>query len=389
MPPLATSLGLSRWVLDGMLPITLVLTCLRLYGSATVAGLVVFLATFPGLAVAPFAGALLDRRGRIAFIRFDIIVSIAVFSGLALLIMMGRLGVPLIAIGAVLLSCTRPLAQIGARAQVPSMTPERLWDRVNAVDTAVLTVVSLGAPAVASVLFSVVGPDVLFVVGAALLGVGGIVLSNVPESAIIENPQSLWRETHVGIGYFLHNRTLVGLAVSSSLLGVAAGTVIVVLPIVIVTHLHYEASVVGLLFAVEQVGAIIALLVTGRLGTRGHERTIMGACACLAAAGMLMIFIAGGIPLYAAGLFIVGVGTGPYWVALYGLRQRSTAPHMFARAFAMSYTSNSVGQPLGAAAAGLMSSVGSVSAAIALSVGCLLLAIAALRLVPADPIPPA
>jgi MFS family permease len=157
---------------------------------------------------------------------------------------------------------------------------------------------------------------------------------------------------------------------------------------VIVTHLHYEPSVVGLLIAVEQVGASIALVVTGRLGTRGHERAIMRAGAGLTAVGMLMIFIAAGIPLIAIGLFIAGVGSGPYWVALYGLRQRRTSPHMFARAFAMSYTSNSVGQPLGSAAAGLISSVGSVSAAIALAVVFPLLAIAALRLVPADPIPP-
>lgn len=111
---LGLSVGLSRWVLDGMLPISLVLTCLRLYGSPAIAGLAVFLATFPGLMLTPFAGALLDRRGRITFIRLDIVVAITVFAALTGLLAAGRLGVPLICAAAVLLSITRPLAQAGA-----------------------------------------------------------------------------------------------------------------------------------------------------------------------------------------------------------------------------------------------------------------------------------
>jgi MFS family permease len=383
MPALAVSVGLSRWVLDGMLPVTLVLTSLRLFGSPAIAGLVVFLGTFPGLVLTPFAGALLDRRGRIAFIRLDVMVAIAVFAVVAGLIAAGRLSVPVLAVAAVLLSCTRPLAQAGARAQVPTMTPERLWDRVNAVDTAVFTLVALTAPAAGSLLFALVGPVPVFAVGAGLLGVAALVLTRVPESEIAGDGGSLWRETRRGISYFVRNRTLVLLSVSSSLLNIAPGTVIVVLPTIVVGTLHDPAWVVGALLALQELGAALALILTGRYGTRGRERTAMSVGAALIAAGMVLM-LAGGMALTALGLFVVGVGSGPYWVALYGLRQRRTLPHMFARAFAISYACNMAGMPLGSAVAGTLSSGGGVRAALVVGVVCPVLAIAVLRGLPGD-----
>jgi MFS family permease len=385
MRPLAVSVGLSRWVLDGMLPILAVLTCLRLFGSPAIAGLVVFLGTVPGLVLTPFAGALLDRRGRIAFIRIDVFVAMVVFAALAALIVADRLTVPMIAIAAVVLSCTRPLAQAGARAQVPTITPERLWDRVNAVDTAMFTAVSLTAPAAASALFGLLGPAPVFMVGAALLLVTAAVLTRVPETVVASDPGSVWEETRTGTRYFFRNRTLISLALSSSLLNFAPGTIIVVLPIIIVNHMQQSAAVVGLLLAIEQVGAAVALIVAGRLGTRGREVPLMAAGAVATAVGVLLILVAPGIPLIAVGMLIVGAGGGPYWVAVYGLRQRRTVPHMFARAFALSYAGNVAGQPLSSAIAGSLSSAGGVVPALALAVAGPLLGIAALLRIPRDP----
>ena len=381
MPPLAVSVGLSRWVLDGMLPVTAVLTCLRLFGSPAIAGLVVFLGTFPGLVVTPFAGALLDRRGRIAFIRLDVVVATTVMALIAALIVAGRLTAPVLACLAVLISCTRPLAQAGARAQVPSMTPERLWDRVNAVDNAVFTAVSLTAPAAASALFALLGPAPVYMAGGALLVLTALVLARVPESVLAEDPGTVWEETRSGLGYFWRNRTLMSLAVSSSLLNFAPGTIIVVLPIIVVSHLHYSAALVGVLLATEQVGAAVAIVAAGRVGTRDREVALMAGGALTSAAGVSLM-LTGWLPLIAAGIFIVGAGGGPYWVALYGLRQRRTVPHMFARAFALSYAGNVAGQPLSSAAAGWLSGATGSTPALGLAIAGPLLAVVALSRIP-------
>ena len=387
MRPLAVSVGLSRWVLDGMLPITLVLTCLRNFGSPAIAGLLVLLGTLPGLALTPFAGALLDRRGRIAFIRLDVLLAIAAFAMLAALIGTHRLTVPIIVAAAVLLSCTRPLAQAGARAQVPTITPEWLWDRANAVDTAIFTAVSLTAPAAASALFGVLGPGPLFIFGAALLLLTFAVLAQVPETVVVSDPHSVWKETREGVNYFLRNHTLTWLSASSSLLNVAPGTLLVVLPVIVVSNMHEPAAVVGLMLVLEQLGAAVALVIAGRAGTRGREVPLMVAGAFVTALGSMLVLVAPGLPLIAVGMVVLGVGGGPYWVALYGLRQRRTVPHMFARAFALSYGGNVAGQPLASGMAGWLSSAVGVAPALGLAIAGPLLALIALCRIPGDTSP--
>lgn len=388
---LGVSVFLSRWVLDGALPVSLVLTSLRLYGSPAIAGLVVFLATFPGLLLTPFAGALLDRRGRVAFIRIDLVVATAGFIVVAALAASGRLGAPILCTVAALLSCTRPLAQAGARAQVPSMTPERSWDHVNAIDTAIFTAVALTAPATAAALFGVIGPAGVFVTGAAILAASGIGLARVPETGVVAATASIWRETQSGVSYFVRNRTLVALSISSALLNVAPGTVVVVLPLLVVRHLHQSSGMLAAVFVVEQLGGMVALFAAGRAGTRGREVPVMIASAAVTAAGLLVVLVGQSLAAAFAGMVLVGAGNGPYWVALYGLRQRSTTPRMFARAFALSYACNVAGMPLGSAVAGAVSSAAGIGAALGVAALCPLLAIGALGMVPAtrEPIVPA
>ncbi|HEX6060866.1 MAG TPA: MFS transporter, partial [Candidatus Limnocylindria bacterium] len=57
--------GASMWQL------ALVLFVLQRYGSASLAGISVFLAIAPGVIVSPLAGALLDRYGRVRLMVSD------------------------------------------------------------------------------------------------------------------------------------------------------------------------------------------------------------------------------------------------------------------------------------------------------------------------------
>ena len=57
--------GGSMWQL------ALVLFVLQRYGSASLAGLAVFLSVAPGVLVSPLAGALLDRYGRVRLMVLD------------------------------------------------------------------------------------------------------------------------------------------------------------------------------------------------------------------------------------------------------------------------------------------------------------------------------
>src|SRR5207244_13573029 len=54
-----------------MMQLALVLFVLQRFHSPTLAGVTIFLAIAPGIAVSPIAGALLDRHGRVRLIMLD------------------------------------------------------------------------------------------------------------------------------------------------------------------------------------------------------------------------------------------------------------------------------------------------------------------------------
>ncbi|GAC1344651.1 MAG: MFS transporter [Candidatus Dormibacteria bacterium] len=383
---LAVNVTLSRLALDGMLTVTLVLTCLRLYNSAALGGLVVFLATVPGLVATPLAGALLDRRGRLTFIRLDAVVATIVLAVDAIAVVAGALSPVLLGLSAVLLSLTRPLAQAGARAQVPSMTPARLWDRVNALDSGIFTLVNVGGPVLATLVFAFTGPAAVFALEAALLLISAVVLRWVPE-AFEADPQagSLWTEMRNGLVYFGRNRTLVVLAVSSSLLNFAPGTINVVLPTVVTTQLHDPAWVVGLLFAISQGMAAVALLTVGRRGTEGIEARVLTLSALVIAAGMAVMTFPQTLATLGLGMLLFGAGEGPFWVALYSLRQRRTDPRFFSRAFILSYSGNVAGQPVASVVAGGLLGIRALVPAMLIAVGGPVLCAVIVRRLPLAP----
>ncbi|MFN2451170.1 MAG: MFS transporter [Candidatus Dormibacteria bacterium] len=367
---LAANVTLSRLALDGMLTVTLVLTCLRLYNSAALGGLMVFLETVPGLVATPLAGALLDRRGRLAFLRLDALVATLVLGIDAAAVLAGALAPWLLAVSAVVLSLTRPLAQAGARAQVPAMTPMPLWDRVNAVDTGIFTFINVGGPVIATLVFAFSGPGPVMALEAVLLLISALALRWVPE-VFEADPQagSLRTEAWRGIVYFGRNRSLVLLGVCSSLLNFAPGTVNVVLPTVVTTQLHDPAWVVGLLFAVSQGAATVGLVIVGRRGTVGIEARVLAVSALLIASGMAVIALPQSLVSLALGMLLFGAGEGPFWVALYSLRQRRTDPRFFARAFAMSYSANVAGQPVASVVAGGLLGVHALVPAMLIAIG--------------------
>src|SRR5437868_1322512 len=69
-PRLASSVVLARTA-NALMQLALVLFVLQRFHSPTLAGVTVFLAIAPGIAVSPIAGALLDRHGRVRLIIVD------------------------------------------------------------------------------------------------------------------------------------------------------------------------------------------------------------------------------------------------------------------------------------------------------------------------------
>jgi len=120
----------------------------------------------------------------------------------------------------------------------------------------------------------------------------------------------------------------------------------------VLNHLHQGAQVVGVLWGAMGAAGLITALMTGRIDTRGRERSIMVGAILVSAAAMAVLPFAGSVVVVLAAMALVGAANGPFDVALFTLRQRRTDPPWFGRAFAISMSVNWIGTPIGSALAG-------------------------------------
>ena len=81
---------------------------------------------------------------------------------------------------------------------------------------------------------------------------------------------------------------------------------------------------------------------------------------------------------------LYGALQGPMDIALFTLRQRRTEPAWMGRAFAVSYSFNYLGFPIGSALAGLLASRSIETAILVAVVTCFAAAILAMLLVPSN-----
>ena len=151
-----TSMGLAR-IGQSMVGVALVLFALSVYDSPALAGIVTFASVVPGLLIAPIAGALLDRHGRVRLMILDYLValvSLALIGGLALA---GLLPAPVLVVIVVVTSLTSILSIVGLRTIFPIIVPTRLWGRVNAIDANGYVVATILGPPLAASLVAILG----------------------------------------------------------------------------------------------------------------------------------------------------------------------------------------------------------------------------------------
>jgi MFS family permease len=367
------SATISR-IAGGMLAVALVLFTLDRYDSPALAGLVTFVGIMPGLLVSPIAGALLDRHGRTRLIILDFLVASFSLVLIGVLALADQLPAPLLILIAAAASLTQPLSNTGLRSIFPLIVPPYLWERANAVDSNGYVVATLIGPPLAGVLVQVWGgPQAIITIGLIFL-VAAVIMVGVPdpENETVSTGKLLvdaWQ----GLLYAWNNRTIRGLGFSISILNLAGGMIVIVLPILVIDHLGGSEILVGLAFAVSGLSGMAAAFFFGRWDSRGLERRML-AWPMLGYGAAVALFIpavnaapVAGIALILAAMTIMGFLNGPLDIALFTLRQRRTDPAWVGRAFAVSMALNFVGFPIGSAAAGAIVDR-SIVAAIALGV---------------------
>jgi MFS family permease len=361
-----------------MLTVGLVLFALQRYHSPSVAGVSLFLLIFPGLLLAPVAGALLDRHGRKRLMTFDFLVAAVTMTVIVILASANHLPVWGLFVLLVCGSVTSTLSIAGARSFFPLLVPRDLWDRGNAADSVCYGVANIAGPALAGGLIAVFGSLAALVGATVGFLAGAAVLQAVPEPAhVAEVSGRILVEAWRGLRYVVGNPTLRWIAIGFSTLNVGWGMVIVALP-VIVFSLHGNAAVVGSILALAGAAGIPAALVAGRIRTEGRERESMSIFGAVMGVAVLALLLPS-LVLIAVGIAIAGGADAASSVSAFSLRQRRTARAWFGRAFAVAMALNFSGVPIGSALAGPVLGV-STTFAVLVAAGLTLLGSAVIQL---------
>jgi predicted MFS family arabinose efflux permease len=339
-------------VAQQILRVSLVLFVLSRYHSPQLAGAAAFLLLFPGLLVAPIAGALLDRHGRNRLITIDYFVAATAFFAVAGLSARNALTPPVLLSICGVGSLTGPLSWAGLRSMFPTVVPGHLWERANALDTSsdVLATV-VGAP-LGGLLVGFVSGEWALAVSASLFACAGLAMLRVRDPSVKRRGESILTGAWSGLLYVLRNRSLVGLALTFITFGIGWGCLVIAVPVLILGRLHHGPAVVGYVWGAVGAAAFVSTLIVGRINTFGRERQLMSGSIIAMAIAMSFLPQASSIAVVAGALVVAGLAETPFDISFLTLRQRRTDSAMFGRSFAVSMALNQLGGPIGSALAG-------------------------------------
>jgi len=339
---------------EHMTALALVLFTLQRFEDAALTGLVTFVAILPGLLVSPLAGALLDRHGRTPLIVLDLVIAAASLWLVAILTMVDALPAWLLVTIVGVNSLTGPLSRTGFRSLFPVIVPAHLWERANAIDSNSHLLASVAGPPLAGALLELASAPVALGAIGTMFAVAAITLRRVPEPHMeIASSGRLVRDAWDGLVYTVRNRTLLGLGISMSMLNVACGIIVIVVPLLVLERFNGSDTTVGLLFAAQGAAGGVAALSFGRMKTAGRERGMLALSALLFAMTLGLLAIPSLVAV-AVALALLGFLDGPMDVALFTLRQRRTSTAWIGRAFAVSMSVNFLGYPIGSMIAGAL-----------------------------------
>jgi DHA3 family macrolide efflux protein-like MFS transporter len=329
----------------------------RATGHATPIALVAFFSTIPAIALGGLGGALADRFDRRAMLLIANLGYVVVNGLLLLSFASGAFQLwhlyALAAGGAVFVALERPAFQ----ASVAMLVPDSQRDRANAVGQTTGPAAGIIAPALAGMLFAVVGVvgSIAIAIATFIAALSALVIVRIPRPAMtaegLAMQTSIWRQAFDGFRYLAARRTLLGVCAYASVVTFLANVALVLLTPYVLARTG-SAQVFGIVLGVMNVGGIAGALVVSagaRVGSRMNSvmlaSTVAGLCLCLA--GVARDAPAIGASLFAM-FFAIAFANAPFFSIL----QAKIAPDLQGRVFAAYFQAAMFMTPLAAVIAG-------------------------------------
>jgi predicted MFS family arabinose efflux permease len=316
--------------------------------------------TLPFILFAIPAGLLTDRISRRKLMAGAEALRAAALAAILLLIWLGALTLPLLALLGFVAVCGTVAYSVAAPALVPSLVSPQSLPAANARIELARTVAFASGPALGGVLVGWVGAAPAFGFAAALSVVAVILLSGIyePARAAAARRHPL-QEIKEGASFVLHHALLRPVFITQLIFNTASFLVLAVFVPYGVRRLGLSATGIGATIAMYGVGMVVGALLATRLMRRLAFGTVigLGPVAGLAAAAVMALTTFIPAPFLAAlSFFLLGVGPILWVISTTTLRQSVTPPRLLGRVSAiniLSYGARPLGSALGAIVGGL------------------------------------
>ena len=316
--------------------------------------------TLPFILFAIPAGLLADRISRRWLMAGSEALRAASLLGILLLIWLGGLTLPLLAVLGFVAVCGTVAYSVAAPALVPSLVRADLLPAANARIELARTIAFAGGPALGGLLVGWVGAAPAFGFATALSVIAVVLLSGIYEPTRAPAPRRHpLQDIKEGAVFVFQHSLLRPVFITQFIFNIGSFLVLAVFVPYAVHHLGLSATGVGTTLAMYGVGMVVGAL----LATRVMRRIPFGAVIGLgpvtgfAAAGVMALTTVIPSP-WLAGLsfFLLGVGPILWVISTTTLRQSVTPPRLLGRVSAiniMSYGARPVGALIGAVIGGL------------------------------------
>jgi predicted MFS family arabinose efflux permease len=315
--------------------------------------------TLPFILFAIPAGLLADRFSRRWLMAGSEALRAGALAGTLLLIWLGLLTLPLLALLGFVAVCGTVAYSVAAPALVPSLVSPDLLPAANARIELARTIAFASGPALGGVLVGWVGAAPAFGCAAALSVVAVVLLSGIYEPAREAAPQRHpLQEIKEGAEFVLHHPLLRPVFITQFIFNTASFLLLAVFVPYAVRRLGLSATGVGTTLAMYGVGMVVGALVATRVMRALPFGTVigLGPVTGFAAAAVMALTTFVPSPLLAGlSFFLLGAGPILWVISTTTLRQSVTPPRLLGRVSAiniMSYGARPVGSALGAIVGG-------------------------------------
>ena len=341
----------------------LVLFTLDTFGSPELAGLAVLLNSIFGVLLGPFSGAIIDNFNKEKVIVFSLFMTSLMIFLIPLFSFIGFLPEWLFLIFVILAGSFRPLAMIALFTLIPLLIPDKIWDQANAIDGISQEMAVVISQLIIGFTAAFINSDlgVIFVAFTSLFSIFILDKKSIKEVGAKQKEENtaptfeaVVKDTINGFKYVLSNSRLRGLSISVPFYVATFGILTVTIPILVIERLGVSEMYIGILWGIEGVAAIISNLVFGRFSTKNREKLTLGSGMAISLIGFGLLGFTQNVYFLLIGLILIGGTQGIVDISLNSLKQRSTEPEWYGRAFSVFGTFISLGGPIGGGIAGLI-----------------------------------